>query len=97
MSRKLISVTGVQNIIGYSFRNADTLWLALQAAGSSVGGMDGSRTQAMIGDAVLKLVLIDDLATTGKSRGISCLHITADFSMTYLMTRSYRFYGPADC
>lgn len=69
MVGQLNAVNGVQAILGYTFVNANTLWLALQAAGSGVGGNDGNKVQAMLGDTVLKLILIDNLSTAGRSRG----------------------------
>lgn len=74
MVAQLQAVNGVQAIIGYNFVNANTLWLALQAAGSGVGGKDGNKVQAMLGDAVLKLVLIDNLSEAGHTRGTYHLH-----------------------
>ncbi len=64
-----ISIPAVEAIIGYSFNNQELLWRALHAAGSPYGGQDGNKTMAMLGDAVLKLVLLDDLIPTGASRG----------------------------
>ncbi|PVH67833.1 hypothetical protein DL98DRAFT_636703 [Cadophora sp. DSE1049] len=43
--------------------------VAFSPNGSPYGGHDGNRTMAMLGDAVLKLVLLDDLIPTGASRG----------------------------
>lgn len=64
-----ISIPAVQDILGYVFREPSGLWRALQAAGSRIGGQDGNRTLAMVGDAVIRLLLVHDLAATGVSRG----------------------------
>ncbi|KAK2758977.1 hypothetical protein FQN54_003075 [Arachnomyces sp. PD_36] len=69
MVRELDAVNGVQRIIGYNFNDTRILWLALQAAGSGVGGNDGNKVRAMQGDAVLQLVIIDILSAAGHSRG----------------------------
>lgn len=64
-----------ETIIGYEFEDRFLLWEALQAAGSGVvsaGGhrfIDGNKTLAMVGDTVLKLVLIEDMYQGGHSRG----------------------------
>ncbi|KAG9245654.1 putative RNAse III [Calycina marina] len=63
------SISAVEAIIDYTFDNQELLSRALHAAGSTYGGHDGNRTMAMLGDAVLKLVLLDDLLPTGASRG----------------------------
>ena len=68
MSRQT-SISAVEAIIGSTFDNQELLWRALHAAGSPYGGLDGNKTMAMLGDAVLKLVLLDDLILTGVSRG----------------------------
>lgn len=74
MVAQLQAVNGVQAIIGYNFVNANTLWLALQAAGSGVGVNDGNKVQAMLGDTVLKLILIDNLSRAGQTRCTCHLH-----------------------
>ncbi|KAG0651103.1 Ribonuclease III [Hyphodiscus hymeniophilus] len=43
--------------------------VALQAAGSGIGGPDGNKMLAMIGDTVMKLVLLVDMMATKASRG----------------------------
>ncbi|PQE03004.1 hypothetical protein CJF31_00002835 [Rutstroemia sp. NJR-2017a BVV2] len=64
-----ISISAVQAILGYAFDDPELLWSALHAAGSPYGGRDGNKTMAMLGDAVLKLVLLVDLIPTGAPRG----------------------------
>lgn len=73
MVAQLHALTGVQAILGYNFVNANTLWLALQAAGSGVGGSDGNKVQAMLGDSILKLILIDNLSAAGHTRSTSSI------------------------
>ena len=57
-------VAGVEDIIGRHFTDPNTLWEALQAAGSPVVFIgtrrisDGHKRLALIGDSVLKLALI---------------------------------------
>jgi ribonuclease-3 len=63
------SIPAMETIIGYTFNDKELLWRALHAAGSLLGGFDGNKTMAMLGDSVLKLVLLDELITTGASRG----------------------------
>ncbi|MCJ1279640.1 hypothetical protein MMC21_007464 [Puttea exsequens] len=59
-------IHALENIIGHRFNDPTILWEALQAAGSglqSVGTRhfaDGNKRLALLGDAVLKLALIDD-------------------------------------
>lgn len=54
----------VEGIIGYRFSDRLILWEALQAAGSPVTSAgtrrfpDGNKRLAVLGDAVLKLVLV---------------------------------------
>ncbi|XMA14618.1 hypothetical protein WAI453_007409 [Rhynchosporium graminicola] len=69
MSRQ-VSIPVVEGIIEYIFNNKELLWSALHAAGSREGGNDGNKTLAMLGDAVLKVVVLDDLIITGASRGV---------------------------
>ena len=62
-----------QAAIGYQFTDTSLLWEALQAAGSGasiIGAMfvargDGNKKLALIGDAVLKLVVICHLRERG--------------------------------
>lgn len=65
------SISAVGAIIGYTFENQELLWSAWHAAGSPFGGADGNKTMAMLGDAVLNVVLLDDLIPAGSSRGKS--------------------------
>lgn len=69
---KLLSTRAVEAILGHTMRDSELLWLALQAAGSGVGGPDGNKRLAMIGDSILKSVLIEDLYFSNVSRGMFC-------------------------
>ncbi|CAG8951513.1 hypothetical protein HYFRA_00007429 [Hymenoscyphus fraxineus] len=69
MPTKEQSLSSVQRLIGYNFTNQDLLWLGLQAAGSGIGGTDGNKRLAMIGDSVMRAVLITDLFHRGLERG----------------------------
>lgn len=69
MSSKQQAITAVQNILQYIFEDQQLLWLALQAAGSGIGPTDGNKKLAMIGDAVMKLVILDDLYSDANPRG----------------------------
>lgn len=70
MANKQEAITAVQGILGYTFKDPELLWLALQAAGSGVGPMDGNKKLAMMGDTVMKLIILDDLYTDGTQRGL---------------------------
>ncbi|TVY55577.1 Ribonuclease 3 [Lachnellula cervina] len=63
------SIAALEGILAYSFEDPNISWLALQAAGSGIGGPDGNKTLAMIGDAIMKFILVVDLAKRGLSRG----------------------------
>lgn len=69
---KLLSTKAVEAILGHTMRDSELLWLALQAAGSGVGGSDGNKRLAMMGDSVLKSVLIEDLYFANVPRGMFC-------------------------
>jgi len=57
---------------GYTFESEELLWEALQAPGSNTQSLypDGNRRLAMVGDAVLKLVLLEDMLPTNATRGM---------------------------
>ena len=75
-NQMLYKTRGVEAIIGYTFNDPLILWEALQAAGSgtcSAGTRrfaDGNKRLAMLGDAILKLVLVKDWYDTLDIRGI---------------------------
>ncbi|KAJ9663579.1 hypothetical protein H2201_005540 [Coniosporium apollinis] len=69
-------VEGCQAILGYQFNDSDLLWEALQAAGSPVVYIgarhlrDGNKRLALLGDTVLKLVLVREWYTSGRDRAV---------------------------
>lgn len=65
------STAAVEAILHHNMNDRNTLWLALQAAGSGIGGPDGNKMLAMVGDAAMKLVLLEDIFSTATSRGKS--------------------------
>lgn len=75
LMRRTQMVEGCQAVLGYDFNDSDLLWEALQAAGSpvfAVGGRylpDGNKRLALLGDTVLKLVLVREWYTSGRDRG----------------------------
>ncbi len=67
---------GVESIIGYHFSDSMILWEALQAAGSTVRSAgtrrfpDGNKRLAVLGDTILKLVLVSEWYDSADVRGI---------------------------
>lgn len=67
---------GVEKIIGYDFSDTVILWEALQAAGSTVHSAgtrrfpDGNRRLAVLGDTILKLVLVGEWYESADGRGV---------------------------
>ena len=67
---------GVESIIGYSFTDPLILWEALQAAGSGVRSAgtrrfaDGNKRLAVLGDTILKLVLVEEWYDSLDVRGM---------------------------
>lgn len=67
---------GVEAIIGYNFNDPLILWEALQAASSSVSRAgtrrfpDGNKRLAVLGDAILKLVLVGEWYGSPDVRGL---------------------------
>ncbi|KAK6498286.1 hypothetical protein TWF506_004525 [Arthrobotrys conoides] len=62
----------VQKIIGYNFKRIHLLAEALEAAGRAVdhdtGSVDGNKRLALVGDAVLRLILVDEWYSSKGSR-----------------------------
>ncbi|EON64602.1 hypothetical protein W97_03835 [Coniosporium apollinis CBS 100218] len=75
LMRRTQRIEGCQAVLGYDFNDSDLLWEALQAAGSPVFAVgrrflpDGNKRLAILGDAVLKLILIRDGYVHDESRG----------------------------
>lgn len=58
------TLLAIENLTDYSFHKTDNVWLALQAAGPNpfrIGGRtvgtDGNKRLALVGDAVIALVI----------------------------------------
>lgn len=70
---KADTLQAVEAILAYHFTDPTLLWTALQAAGSIYPGevviKDGSKRLAILGDAVLKLVLVEDWYRSGAAKG----------------------------
>ena len=70
-----LMVQGVEEAIAYQFNDPTILWEALQAAGSSVfiiNGrrlIDGNKRLALLGDAILKVALVEDWYSGVEPRG----------------------------
>ena len=70
------AVQGVEGTINYHFAEPLILWEALQATGngiSSVGARsftDGNMRLALVGDAILKLALLEEWYAGTESRGL---------------------------
>jgi dsRNA-specific ribonuclease len=64
-------VTAAEDVIDYPFIDKELLWEGLQAAGSNMAFRypEGNKRLAMIGDAVLKLVVLEDLRAADLQRG----------------------------
>ncbi|MCJ1479872.1 hypothetical protein MMC06_000026 [Schaereria dolodes] len=67
-------IQGAETAIGYRFKDPQILWEALQAAGSSVRRAgereirDGNKRLALLGDTILKLVLVEDWYNSQRAR-----------------------------
>ena len=74
-ARKVEMIDGVQNIIAYTFRDASILWEALQAPGAVPYGTqgrnfsNGNKRLALLGDAILKTVLLERWYATSDTIG----------------------------
>lgn len=73
---QMVNITSaVENIIGYSFSDPLILWEALQAAGASRAAgtrrfPDGNKRLAVLGDTILKLVLVQEWYDSADARGM---------------------------
>ena len=71
-TRKAEAMEAVETIIQYHFKNKELLWEALQAAGASSSSTgDGNKRLAIVGDAVLKLALMEDWYPTETVKGLN--------------------------
>lgn len=75
-SQRDVKVAKAEDIIHYVFGNAELLWEALQAAGSNTMHTypEGNKRLAMIGDAVLKTVILEDMRRANASRSKRIAH-----------------------
>lgn len=70
------AVQGVEDIIDYHFAEPLILWEALQATGNGISCVgarsfaDGNMRLAMVGDAILKLALLEEWYAGTESRGL---------------------------
>lgn len=77
--RKEAMINGVQNIIDYVFQDASVLWEALQAPGSfpyAAEGRDfrnGNKRLALLGDAILKVSLLEEWYSTATNISLRLL------------------------
>ncbi|KFY98408.1 hypothetical protein V500_01677 [Pseudogymnoascus sp. VKM F-4518 (FW-2643)] len=63
-------VSAAEDVIDYSFIDKGLLWEAIQAAGSNMAFRypEGNKRLAMIGDAVVKIVVLEDLRVADSLR-----------------------------
>ena len=70
------AVQGVEAIIDYHFAEPLILWEALQATGNGINSAgsrrfaDGNMCLAVVGDAILKLALLEEWYAGTESRGL---------------------------
>ncbi|KAK6522605.1 hypothetical protein TWF281_002043 [Arthrobotrys megalospora] len=77
---KAVNVERLQNIIGYVFKSSSLLTEALESRGHArvvSGKIDGNQRLALLGDAVLGLVQLDQWYQTQQSRGNADLLLKA--------------------
>ncbi|KFX86881.1 hypothetical protein V490_08759 [Pseudogymnoascus sp. VKM F-3557] len=63
LTRREMLITAGELLIGYTFKNDELLWEAVQAPGSNTAFLyaEGNKRLAMVGVSVLKLIILDDL------------------------------------
>ena len=70
------AIQGVEATIGYHFAEPLILWEALQATGNGIRSAgtrrfaDGNMRLAVVGDAILKLALLEEWYVGTESRGL---------------------------
>jgi hypothetical protein len=62
------AIAGAQTIIGHTFTNSELCWEALQAKAAG-GYTEGNKRLALVGDAVLRLLIIKSWYTTDDRTG----------------------------
>lgn len=95
-------ITSGELLTGYMFLDSEILWEALQVSGSNTAHMypEGNKRLAMIGDAALKLAILDGLRSRNLPRGKDkcCkLLICADNTYAKINFRFHGQYCPEDC
>jgi ribonuclease-3 len=66
----------LERLLGHIFDNPNLMWEALQAAGNGVVQIgdrkieDGNKKMALLGDSILKLAILRDWFTSGKTRSM---------------------------
>ncbi|KFZ19976.1 hypothetical protein V501_00374 [Pseudogymnoascus sp. VKM F-4519 (FW-2642)] len=70
-NRQNAMVSAAEDVIDYSFIDKELPWEAIQAAGSNMAFRypEGNKRLAMIGDVVVKLVVLEDLRVADSPRG----------------------------
>lgn len=86
----LHSTMAVEAILGLSMNDREILWLALQAAGSGIGGPEGNKKLAMMGDSAMQSVLLEDLVLTENSRGMPAQCIAVCLILWLILRSSYK-------
>jgi ribonuclease-3 len=80
MRQRHRNLEAIESIIDYRFAKSQLLEEALQAAGSAMsntsltGDRHGNKRLALVGDAVIRLALLDPWYATGGSTGEGCFH-----------------------
>lgn len=71
LTKRDISIAVGESLTGYTFNDAELLWEAEQASGSNAAFLypEGNKRLAMIGDVVLKLVVLLDLRPRNMPKG----------------------------
>ncbi len=78
------AVQGVEATIGYQFIESLILWEALQATGNGISSVgtrsfaDGNMRLALVGDAILKVALLEEWYASTESRGLYIALLTID-------------------
>ncbi|KFY32893.1 hypothetical protein V495_08635 [Pseudogymnoascus sp. VKM F-4514 (FW-929)] len=78
LTRRDTLITAGEGLTGYTFSNDELLWEAVQAPGSNTAFLypEGNKRLAMIGGAVLKLTVLDDLRP--RNMTIGAMHNAAE-------------------
>lgn len=98
------TTTAGQVLTGYMFNDDELLWEAAQASGSNVAHIypEGNKRLAMIGDVVLKLIVLEDLRPRNMNRGMDNHSYIANYLClpSIYAKRNCRFHGhyrPENC